>query len=100
MIKKKKYTAVTRERSLVAVNNMICVHDMYTYTSRQEKYIWMKTRPRPTGRQYLHVTPRLCSHKNMTLIFIGLQNTIYYLIKCTVRTKDGSNCVLGIYTLL
>lgn len=65
-----------------------------------------KTRPWPaTDRQYLHVTPRaqLCPHKNMTLIFIGLQNTIYYLIKCTVRTKDGRcNCVLYycIYTLL
>jgi len=58
-----------------------------------------KTRPWPaTDRQYyLHVTPRaqLCPHKNMTLIFIGLQNTIYYLIKCTVRTKDGRcNCAL------
>jgi len=62
-----------------------------------------KTRPRPaTDRQYLHVTPRaqLCPHKNMTLIFIGLQNTIYYLIKCTVRTKDGRcNCVLYYYIL-
>lgn len=62
-----------------------------------------KTRPRhATDRQYLHVTPcaQLCPHKNMTLIFIGLQNTIYYLIKCTVRTKDGScNCVLYYYIL-
>lgn len=30
----------------------------------------------------------------MTLIFIGLQNAIYYPMKCTVRAKDGSNCVL------
>lgn len=62
-----------------------------------------KTRPRPaTDRLYLHVTPRgqLCPHKNMTLIFIGLQNTIYYLIKCTVRAKDGRcNCVLYYYIL-
>lgn len=75
----------------------MCAHVLYVLELRGKKY--SETRPRPRERQYLHVTPRLCRRpKNMTLIFIGLQNTIYYLIKCTVRTEDGNNCVL--YALL